>query len=100
MPSAFSEPVRRCALQRGAPIDWRWVLSVKQRRGYHRACVATAAWNARSVRLPMIPMSAKTQVTEANQMIVRITSMGREFARPWAYPPVPKVIESGVPPAR
>jgi hypothetical protein len=42
----------------------------------------------------MIAMSTKTQVSEANQMIVRITSIARQCARPWAFPPVPKVIES------
>jgi transposase len=27
----------------------RWAISVKQRRGYHRACVAIAAKNARII---------------------------------------------------
>src|ERR1700704_6329631 len=43
--------------------------------------------------LPMIPMSAKTHVTEANQVIVTIASIGRKCARPWAFPAVPKVTE-------
>lgn len=65
---------------RGIP-DLQWSRARLQR--LHSDAVASSA---RSAWFPMIPMSAKTHVVEANQEIMAMASIGRKSARPWAFP--------------